>query len=182
MMNSVASLFRKESDLEQQVEWDSVYRDFLPRIYNFFRYRTGDDLVAEDLTALTFEKAWRARKDFLRQAVGGMPAWLFAIARNVAIDHFRMNRLEVGLETVVEVSDSFSVEENFQDRDEIRRLEILLGILNPRDRELLAMKYGGELTNREIARIVGLSETNVGTILSRIVSKLRTEWETGHER
>ncbi len=50
-----------------------------------------------------------------------------------------------------------------------------------RERELVALKYGAELTNREIARMTGLSESNVGTILNRVVAKLRNEWEKNHE-
>ena len=41
--------------------WDAVYAEQLPRVYNFFRYRLGNDAVAEDLTSRTFEKAWAAR-------------------------------------------------------------------------------------------------------------------------
>ena len=180
-MNSMVNIFKKEKLLGAQVNWDDVYRECLPRVYNFFRYRVGDDALAEDLTALTFEKAWRARETF-RQDAGAVTAWLFAIARNAATDHFRADRSEVQLDAVTEVGSHFSVEENFQREDDSRRLEFLLAKLNVRDRELLAIKYGGGLTNREIARVTGLSESNVGTILNRIVSRLRVEWEKNHER
>jgi RNA polymerase sigma-70 factor (ECF subfamily) len=49
-----------------------------------------------------------------------------------------------------------------------------------RERELIALKYGGGLTNREIARATGLSESNVGTILHRVVGRLRARWEDEH--
>ena len=51
-----------------------------------------------------------------------------------------------------------------------------------RERELIHLKYGAELTNREIAQLTGLSESNVGTILHRVAGKLRMEWEKNHER
>lgn len=44
----------------READWEALYRQELLRIYNFFRYRTGDDVLAEDLTPMTFEKAWRA--------------------------------------------------------------------------------------------------------------------------
>ena len=47
-------------------DWDAVYADQLPRVYNFFRYRFGVTADAEDLTARTFEKAWRARHRYRR--------------------------------------------------------------------------------------------------------------------
>ena len=49
--------------------------------------------------------------------------------------------------------------------------------LSPRERELIALKYGAELTNQEIARLTGLSDTNVGTILSRTISTLRARFD-----
>lgn len=176
----MTGFFKKETSLERQVDWDSIYKEYLPRVYNFFRYRVGDDTVAEELTSHTFEKAWSARQTF-RQEIGSMAAWLFAIARNVANDHFRTIRLEVQLDAIAEAGDSFSVEDQFLGRDEVRKLGILLNGLSPRERELLACKYGGELTNREIARLTGLSESNVGTILNRAITKLRAEWESDYE-
>lgn len=72
----------------REEDWDALYAQQLPRVYNFFRYRVGDGPVAEDLTSLTFEKAWRARHRY-RRDLGGFGTWLYAIARNVAYDHFR---------------------------------------------------------------------------------------------
>lgn len=46
------------------VDFETVYQTELPRIYNFFRYRVGDDQIAEDLTAETFEKAWKHRERY----------------------------------------------------------------------------------------------------------------------
>jgi RNA polymerase sigma-70 factor (ECF subfamily) len=57
-----------------------------------------------------------------------------------------------------------------------RRLAALLATLPPRQRELMAMKYGADMTNRAIARATGLSESNVGTILHRAVETLRGRW------
>jgi len=68
-------------------DWDSLYEEQLPRIYNYFRYRVGAS-DAEDLTSETFAKAWRGR-DRYRRDLGAFTTWLYAIARNVAIDHFR---------------------------------------------------------------------------------------------
>ncbi len=179
-MNSMAILFKREKTKETDINWDAVYQDYMPRVYNFFRYRVGDDALAEDLTSTTFEKVWRARRSF-QEELGGMGTWLFAIARNVANDHFRGSRLEVELEAAEDEPDPFSVEEHFQKQDELQRLETLLAKLNPRDRELIALKYGAEMNNREIAHLMDLSESNVGTIVNRVVMKMRSAWEMNHE-
>src|SRR3970282_1347034 len=64
-------------------DWDAVYADQLPRVFNFFRYRFGPTADAEDLTARTFEKAWRARQRY-RRDLASFATWLMSIARNVA--------------------------------------------------------------------------------------------------
>ena len=75
----------------RESDWDALYGAHLPRIYNYFRYRVGDGPDAEDLTAVTFEKAWRHRARF-RRDLGAFTTWLYAIARNVAVDHWRRRR------------------------------------------------------------------------------------------
>ena len=163
-----------------QLDWESVYREEMPRIYNFFRYRVGDGPGAEDLTSVTFEKAWRAR-DRYRKDRASVATWLFAIARNVATDYFRKARREVPIEEAEGLSTA-SPEGSLLRQADFRRLSALLADLNARERELLALKYGAGATNRDIAKLTGLGESNVGTILHRLVGALRTRWaETGGE-
>jgi RNA polymerase sigma-70 factor (ECF subfamily) len=57
------------------------------------------------------------------------------------------------------------------------KLAKLLRGLSGRERELVGLKYGAGLTNRAISELTGLSESNVGTILHRVVGRLRREWE-----
>jgi RNA polymerase sigma-70 factor (ECF subfamily) len=162
----------------REEDWDALYGEQLPRILNFFRYRVGDGATAEDLTALTFEKAWRARRRY-RRDLAAFGTWLTAIARNVATDHFRARRPHVPLEAAAELSAGATPEELSERRSEFERLERLLGTLPETDRELIALKYGADMTNRAIAKAIGQSETNVGTRLHRVVQKLRAGWNEG---
>lgn len=159
-------------------DWDARFAEQLPRVYNFFRYRVGDGPLAEDLTSITFEKAWRARERYRRdQAAFG--TWIFAVARNVAIDHFRSARVSVPLEEAAEIAGGPTPEDLAVRRSDEERLARLLAARPERERELLALKYGAEFTNREIAGMTGLSESNVGTILHRAVQGLRADWHEG---
>ena len=164
-----------------EVDWEAVYAEELPRIYNFFRYRVGDGAMAEDLTSVTFEKAWRARGRY-RRDLAAFSTWLFAIARNVATDHFRQRRVEVSLDEISSHADERTPEDSAIRRADFERLSALLAGLSDRERELLALKYGAELTNRAIARVTGLSESNVGTILHRTVTSLRAQWQEMEEK
>src|SRR5918912_3695439 len=78
-------------------DWEHVYAEQLPRVLNFFRYRLGDTADVEDLTARTFEKAWRARHRY-RRDLAGFSTWLLTIARNVAIDHLRARQRPLSYE------------------------------------------------------------------------------------
>ncbi len=159
-----------------EVDWAEVYQAELPRVFNFFRYRVGDGPVAEDLTAETFEKAWRNRNRY-RRDVAAFSTWLFTLARRIAADYYRKQRAEVSLESIPNLADPNTVEGQAQQRADFARLTALLARLADRDRELVALKYGVGLTNRAIARLSGLSESNVGTILHRVTQQLRAAWE-----
>lgn len=157
-------------------DFEALYQTELPRVYNFFRYRVGDGALAEDLTSETFEKAWRGR-DRYRKDLAAFSTWLFAIARRVAVDYYRRQRVDVSLDDVAEWPTHELTEDVAQQQADFERLSVLLARFEDRDRELVALKYGAGLTNRTIAGLTGLSESNVGTILHRAVQKLRTEWE-----
>ena len=163
-----------------EVDWEAVYRQELPRIYNYFRYRVGDGPQAEDLTSTTFEKAWRNRERY-RRDLAAFSTWLFTIARHVASDYYRKPRREVPFEAVAEIPAEGSPEGVFQEKADFTRLKALLDRLPEHDRELVALRYGAGLTNRLIASLTGLSESNVGTILHRVTQQLRSAWEAEHE-
>jgi RNA polymerase sigma-70 factor (ECF subfamily) len=74
-------------------------------------------------------------------------------------------------------TDSQALEDTAEQRAEFAHLSRLLARLAERERELVALKYGAGLTNRAIARISGLSESNVSTILYRVTHQLRIELE-----
>jgi RNA polymerase sigma-70 factor (ECF subfamily) len=152
-----------------------VYAEQLPRVYNFFRYRLGNEALAEDLTSRTFEKAWSARARY-RRDLAGFSTWLISIARNVATDHLRAQRRHLPLEAANEIEAHETPHDEVARASDIARLGELLGRLTQREQELVALKYGAEATNRAIAELTGLSESNVGTILHRVVQTLRRDW------
>jgi RNA polymerase sigma-70 factor (ECF subfamily) len=163
------------------IDWRSVYDELLPRLFHYFCYRTGDAHTAEELTALTLETAWEKRSRYQRQ-VGAFNDWVFGIARITAAQYFRSCRPVLPLEEAAETPAPEMVEQLAERQLAFDRLYDLLRQFPDRERELVALKFGAELTNRQIARLRGLSESNVGTILSRVISKLRKLWEENDER
>ena len=105
--------------------WDAVYAEQLPRVYNFFRYRLGNDAHAEDLTSRTFEKAWSARARY-RRDLAGFSTWLLSIARNVATDHLRAQRPHLPLEAAEEVAATDTPHDDVARHSDLARLGALL--------------------------------------------------------
>ena len=100
-----------------------------------------------------------------------------ALARRAAIDYYRRRRPALPLEEAALASDPYGVEDTAQEHADFAQLVALLARLADRERELVALKYGAGLTNRDIARLSGLSESNVSTILSRVTQQLRAQWK-----
>jgi RNA polymerase sigma-70 factor (ECF subfamily) len=160
----------------EPVDFEKLYKEEVNRIYNYFRFKMGDSALAQDLTSETFERAWRNRRKY-RNDLAAFSTWLFAIARRVVVDYLRKHKPVISIESVAHVLIQEQMEEVVQKRVDFARLHLLLSQLAERDRELVALRYGAGLTNRAIARLTGLSESNVGVSLHRLVQKLREEWE-----
>jgi RNA polymerase sigma-70 factor (ECF subfamily) len=156
-------------------DWDAVFTEQLPRVFNYLRYRLGDKADVQELTSRTFEKAWRARRRY-RKELAGFGTWLLRIAHNVAIDYLRVARDHAPLEAAAEATADGGPEVEQERASDMARLRSLMVDLPERERDLLSLKYGAGATNREIASVTGLSESNVGTILHRTVQVLRDRW------
>jgi RNA polymerase sigma-70 factor (ECF subfamily) len=158
-----------------ELDWNVVYADQLPRVYNYFRFRVGRSHDVEELTARTFEKAWRGRAKY-RRDLAGFSTWLFAIARNVMTDHLRSDAVRIRAALLADTTEQVTPEGEAMDGSDMQRLAMLTADLADRHKELIALKYGAALSNRMIASVTGLSESNVGTTLQRIVDRLRAQW------
>jgi RNA polymerase sigma factor (sigma-70 family) len=150
-----------------------VYRDNVKLIYGFFGYSVSHE-TAEDLTAATFErvvKAWsRFDPDTARPRT-----WILAIARNVLTDHYRRqsHRNTVSLDEHPALAASLVSTDDPAARllttDVVRDW---LGCLEPREREVLALRFAADLPAAEVARLLDLNEANVHQIGSRALRRL----------
>src|SRR5512142_2690422 len=110
-------------------DFELIYQAEVPRIYHFFCYRFGEGPLAEDLTAATFEKAWRGRGRFRQQA--SFSTWLFAIARHAAQDYSRKQRQhpQVPLEEAEDQPGTAIPEQQVEQRADFAQLSLLLSRL-----------------------------------------------------
>jgi len=148
------------------------------RVYGFFAYRLLDRGIAEDLTQVTFERALRAWSRFDPRR-GSEATWLLAIARNLLVDHYRRDR-SGGLEPLDE--QILPAVAGPEERDTASaELLAALTALSDRDRTVVALRYGGDLTGPEIAAMLDLTLANVQQIVSRSLRRLRATLESGPE-
>jgi RNA polymerase sigma factor (sigma-70 family) len=161
---------REEVD-EPRVAFEALYRESRDDVYAYVAGLLRDRSAAEEVTSQAFERAWRKRRQLDRKR-GTPRAWLFGIARNAALDELR-RRTKITHDAVPEAvaADSFTNPADAAvDRAVLQRA---LDSLTGRERELVALKFFGGLSNAEIANVIRTSETNAGTRLHRVIEKLR---------
>jgi RNA polymerase sigma-70 factor, ECF subfamily len=152
--------------------FDALYRGSVGDVHAYALSLLGERSAAEDVTALAFERLYRARAR-LDRGRGTPRALLFTIARNAAIDELRRRRRQSPVELVEQAQDLDPTEaiEHVERRERVRGA---LAKLSLRDREIVLLKFHGQLSNVELARALGISESNVGSRLHRALERLRS--------
>lgn len=160
----------RESSWER---FEALYRSSRDDLYAYVTTLLHDPAAAEDIIAVAFERAYVRRRTFDRRR-GEERAWLFGIARNAALDELRRRGQTARLTSEPEDSGS---EEHVDDGPEVtlRRTVVRTALtgLSAREREIIALKFHAGMSNGEIARVLGVSESNAGTLLHRTMEKLR---------
>jgi RNA polymerase sigma-70 factor, ECF subfamily len=158
--------------------FDALYRETASDVFAYVMTLLRDRAAAEDVTAQAFERAYRKQAGF-DAARGTQRAWLFGIARNAALDELRARRRTAALHGDPEdpgapggapPSGDDDAEEAALRRATVRAA---LAELDPRERELIALKFHAGLSNAEIAKVLGISVANAGTRVHRAVTRLR---------
>jgi RNA polymerase sigma-70 factor (ECF subfamily) len=153
------------------LDFEALYRSAREDVVAYAPTLLRDRGAAEDVTAQAFERAYRRRSRF--DARRGTPrAWLFGIARNAAHDELRRRKRAETVEVPgpLEPAAPDEAAELAAQREAVRAA---LSRLPSRDREVIALKYHAELSNAELAAVLGVSPTNAGTLLHRAMTKLR---------
>ncbi len=159
-----------------------LYDFYLPRIYGFIARRLGDREAAEDVTAMTFERALSAvrRDDFRNEAFGG---WLYRVAANAVVDHVRRSRRTVPLgwrasdagpddgpeRTLGDERAARDLAATL-DRDQLGRA---LAELPEAPRRLLVLRFLDGLDTQELAAVLGCSAATVAVRQHRALRALR---------
>jgi RNA polymerase sigma-70 factor, ECF subfamily len=154
-----------------------VYAHYYPLILRYFRGRLWrQPEAAADLTSVVFEKALAALSKYEWREFGFGP-WLYRIAKNALIDYLRKQQrtpIVITADQEATATADASPEADAELSWQRTRLAQLLGTLPDRDRQIVELKFFQGLNNRQIATMLDVSETNVGTIVYRVLNKLKS--------
>jgi RNA polymerase sigma factor (sigma-70 family) len=162
----------KDAPQAADLAFDRLYRSSRDDVYAYVASLLRDEAAAEEVTAAAFERAYRKRNRFNPKR-GEPRAWLFGIARNAALDELRRRGRQAELTAEPADLESFGAEEGAAHSERRLAVSAALERLEPRERELVALKFFAGLANAEIAQVLGISESNAGTKLHRAMTKLR---------
>ncbi len=157
----------------RSAEFERLYAEHANALFGFLMYRTGDRGLAEDVVADTFERALRARRGFDRRR-GSEKTWLYAIALNRLRDQARRAGAEERAVTrfaagAAEHDDSAAIE-RVETRETVAEA---LELLSDEEREAIALRFGGDLTLKEIAKLTSEPMTTVEGRVYRALRKLK---------
>jgi RNA polymerase sigma-70 factor (ECF subfamily) len=147
-----------------------LYNIYVKKIYNFIYFKTLHQNVAEDLTSQVFLKALKNINKFKDN---NFSAWIYTIARNTVIDHYRSTREIKNIDDCWDLSGPDSLTDDFDNNLKISQIRKAMNELSITNRELLIMRLWLDLPFKEIALILDKSESAVKMSFGRILNNLK---------
>lgn len=164
-----------EAAKQDPANFAPLYDKYFEQIYRYVSRRVSDQDVAHDLVSQTFYDALAHIQSFEWRGFA-FGAWLYKIAHNNVLKWYRQK----GRATVVELDEGRNIEDKDIDytselkRDEERdEVQVVLAELEPEEREIIRLKFFEEVSNVEIAEIMGLSANHIGVKVFRVLKKVK---------
>ena len=166
----------ERAKLGEQDAFGLLYELYYDRIYRYLSFKVGDQMVAEDLAVDVFIKVIRSIGSY-RDRGHPFSSWLFRIAHNLAVDHFRKHarRSAVPLEKVAAfVEDSnVDLDSHVQQKLTMREVDRAMEDLTDLQRQVISLRFAGELSVRETAQALGRNENAIKALQHAGIKKLR---------
>jgi len=162
----------RQGDLEK---FGAFYDFYADKIYRFIYFRTRHKETAEDLTSQTFFKALRGMTDY-KQSKGQFSSWLYCIAKNTLVDHYRASKNNLDINALWGLSTKEDLVSSAEIKEQIRQVAEALIKLNEEQREIIMLRVWDGLSYKEISEILGKTEASCKMSFCRAVGKLRAEY------
>ncbi len=149
-----------------------LYEHLVDRVYRYIYFRVTDDQTAEDLTSKVFLKAWEHLPRF-KKSESPFIAWLYRIAHNTVIDHYRTKKETVHLDEIASLPSSHPMpDEQYDSRSDAQSLRRALQRLTAPQREVVTMKLMDGMRTEEIAARLHKSPGAVRALQMRALQAL----------
>jgi len=155
-------------------EFGRLYDIYIRRIYDFIYYKTFHKETAEDLASKTFLKALENVSRF-NPEIGSFSSWVYRIARNTVIDHYRTKKTHADIEDFWDLSEKEDLDAALDKKEMVAKLRAHLSKLSSSQRDVIIMRVWQEMSYAEIAAITGQSEAGCRMMFSRAVNRLKIE-------
>ncbi len=149
-----------------------VYDQHIRELFSFIYYKTHHKETAEDLTSQVFTKAL-SRIDQFDPNKGTIRSWLYEIARNTVVDHYRTSRPQQSIEDAWELPSNDDLLGRADVALSFERVRPYLQSLSSEQREIIMMRIWQEMSYAEIAEALGKSEASCKMAYSRGIATLR---------
>ena len=155
-----------------------LYDAYMERIYRFVYFRVEDQQTAEDITSQVFLKAW-SNLDRFQFSRTPYLAWLYTIAHNAVIDHYRTRKVTTALDDVQlsQPDHSEAVENDIDLTVEMQSVKTALQALTDDQQKVLTLKFIEGMSNNEIARQLGKREGAIRALQMRGLQALAKQLE-----
>ena len=157
-------------------EFAALYDRYLMPVYRYHYSRVGNAAEAEDLTAQTFLTALERLSGYHEN--GTFAGWLFAIAHNKLIDHYRREKPQTGLDPAHETPATDDPAGDAEKHLELEKLAAIIQNLNEDEQELIRLRYSADLSFAEVAAALGKREDAVKKTLYRLLTRVQSQMET----
>lgn len=154
-----------------------LYDAYIRKIYDFIYYKTHHKETAEDLTSETFFKALKNIRQFDQNR--SFKSWLYGIAHNAVIDHYRTARPTTDIDDVWDLPGEDNTIRDTETKLALAEVQKHLSKLTTIQRDILILRLWQDMPYKEIAEIVGKSEANSKMIYSRAIAQLRASVPAG---
>jgi len=165
--------FVRRAQQRDQEAFAQLYEGYFDKIYRYVAIRIGDRMEAEDITQQVFLNAIKAISSFRWRGIP-FSAWLFRIAHNQVVDYLRRKtkRATAPLDESLVASDH-DPQLIAGQRLDIERLHSATGRLTPAQQEVISLRFAGELSIAQVAKIMGKSEGAVKALQHSAIVALR---------
>lgn len=160
-----------------QDELSTLFQHYFEPIYRYTYFRIGHTQETEDLVSIIFEKAIKNHASYTPRQNASLKSWLFKIAHNTIVDYYRTKKVVDSIDAI-DIPEEQSIEKDVDTSVDTERVRTLINLLPDRKREIVLLRYHGQLTYEEIAQTLGIAPNSASSLLSKALVQLREEYNS----